>query len=186
MTVFFDKARTRWRYDFQLYDVRHARECMAPDGSRATSRRAATEIEAEAKRMARMAPKQPRSADLTLAQVMNDLTEIWQKKRGWSDRKRMVREILEFFGPATCMRDIDGARIQDYIAFAQTQPLRVWNSGPSESAGKGSWKQHPSGAARGAATVNRYLPVLRAAFKRAYHPGRHHQRRGRSAKAGPT
>jgi integrase len=80
----------------------------------------------------------------------------------------MVRELLQFFGPATAMRDIDGAKIQDYIAFALRQPLRVWVGGPNKSKEENHWAKHPSGRTRSPATVNRYLPLLRAAFKRAY------------------
>lgn len=170
MTVFFDKKRDRWRYDFELGGARYARECLDPTGTPVTSRRAAATIEADAKRQARLAPNAPRSADLTLAQVFNDLTEIWQKQPGWPDRKRMVRELLQFFGPATAMRDIDGATVQDYIAFALRQPLRVWVGGPNrkEEKTERSWSAHPTGKTRSPATVNRYLPLLRAAFNRAY------------------
>jgi len=168
MTVFFDKPRGRWRYDFQLGGARYARECLASDGSPAPSRRAAVTIEAEAKRVARLAPAAPRSADLTLAQVFNDLAELWQKQPGWSDRKRMVRELVQFFGPATAVRDIDGARIQDYISYAQQQPLRVWIAGPGKKDDGKRFAAHPSGKTRSPATVNRYLPMLRAAFRRAH------------------
>jgi integrase len=168
MTVFFDKARKRWRFDFQLRGIRHARECLAPNGDPVTCKRAALESEAEARRLAASSLELSPFAELTLAQIMNDLTEIWQHQTGWADRKRMVREILAFFGHATPIRAIDGARIQDYIAFAQTQPLRVWKGGPSKHGRNDCWSPHPAGTTRGAATVNRYLPVLRAAFKRAY------------------
>jgi integrase len=170
MTVFLDKKRGRWRYDFELGGARYARECLDPAGEPAASKRVASTIEAEAKRQARLVPNAPRSADLTLAQVFNDLTEIWQKQPGWSDRKRMVRELLKFFGPATAVRDIDGATIQDYIAFALRQPLRIWVGGPrqKEKQTEKSWSAHPTGKTRSPATVNRYLPLLRAAFNRAY------------------
>jgi integrase len=168
VTVFLDKKRGRWRYVFELGGARYARECLDTTGSPVTSKRAAVTVEAEAKRIARLTPTGPRSADLTLAQVFNDLSDIWEKQPGWPDRKRMVRELLQFFGAATAMRDIDGAKIQDYIAFALQQPLRVWVGGPEKGKGENHWAAHPSGRTRSPATVNRYLPLLRAAFKRAY------------------
>jgi integrase len=168
VTVFLDKQRGRWRYDFELGGMRYARECLDPTGSPVTSKRAAITVEAEAKRIARLRPTTPRSTDLTLAQVFNDLSEIWEKQPGWPNRKPMVRELLQFFGHATAMRDIDGAKIQDYIAFALRQPLRVWVGGPEISKDGDRWTVHPSGRTRSPATVNRYLPLLRAAFKRAY------------------
>lgn len=170
MTVFLDKKRGRWRYDFELGGARYARECLDAAGIPVTSRRAALTVEAEAKRIIRLAPTAPRSADLTIAQVLNDLTEIWQQQPGWYDRKRMVRELLQFFGPATAVRDVDGAKVQDYIAFALRQPLRVWIGGPSKKNGGIAklWAAHPTGRTRSPATVNRYLPLLRAIFERAY------------------
>lgn len=168
MTVFFDEERQRWRYDFQLEKARYARECLDASGNPVASKRAAQECENEARRLARISPKLIRASDLTFAQVMNDLSEIWQKEPGWDDRRRKVSELVAFFGAETAMRDIDGARIQDYIAFALRQPLRVWKGGPAHRDGKERWAPHPSGKTRAPATVNRYLPLLRAAFKRAY------------------
>lgn len=172
MTVFYDKDRGRWRYDFRLAGTRYARECLNASGEPASSRRAAIDIEAEAKRQARIAPKLPRANEITFIQVMNDLSEGWMRRPGWNDRQRMVKELVAFFGPATPMRDIDGARIQDYITFALSKPLRVWKGGPSASGPKNEtaarWKAHPTGRTRSPSTVNRYLPLLRAAFERAY------------------
>jgi len=58
--------------------------------------------------------------------------------------------------------------IQDYVAFTLKQPLRVWKGGPAKSEDEDCWAPHPSGKTRAPATVNRYLPLLRAAFRRAY------------------
>ena len=170
MTVYFRKDRDRWYYGFMLAGVRYARECLDPAGNPATSRRGALDSEAEAKRQARLAPKLPRASDLTFAEVMNALTEGWQRQPGWKDRRPMVRELLEFFGHATPMRDIDGARIQDYITFALARPVRIWTGGPTRkpSALTQAWTDHPKGRTRSPARVNRYLPLIRAAFERAY------------------
>jgi hypothetical protein len=56
VTVFLDKKRGRWRYDFELGGARYARECLDPTGSPVTSKRAAITVEAEAKRIARLTP----------------------------------------------------------------------------------------------------------------------------------
>jgi integrase len=168
MTVFFDKARGRWRYDFQVGGLRYAKECVDEAGVPAASRRAALAIESEARRGARIAPKLPRASDLTFAQVMDALTETWMREKSWPDRKPMVRELVAFFGAATPIRSIDGAKVQDYIAFALQQPLMVWKGGPRKAADAAKFKPHPAGRTRSAARVNRYLPLLRAAFDRAY------------------
>lgn len=169
MTAFFDKARGRWRYDFELAGTRYARECVDSAGQPVTSKRAAQDCENEARRVARTASRLPRSADLTFAQVVNDLSDIWKNEPGWPDRQRKARELVQFFGAATAMRDIDGAQVQDYLAFAIRQPLKVWTGGPKrEPEREDLWKPHPSGRTRSPATVNRSLPLLRAIFKRAY------------------
>jgi len=170
MTVFFDKARGRWRYDFELGGIRHAQECRGPDGKPVSSRRGALDAEAEVKRIARIAPKLPRVNDLMIGDVMNALSEGWMRQPRWAERQRMVRELLDFFGPATPMRGIDGARIQDYITFALSQPLMVWRGGPTKTPGAlvERWRPHPQGKMRSPARVNRYLVLLRAAFDRAY------------------
>lgn len=170
MTVFFDKTRGRWRYDFQVGGMRHAQECRDATGVAVTSRRGATDAEAEAKRIARMVPKLARAGDLTLAEVMNALSDGWAARAGWRERQKMVKEVLDFFGPATPMRAIDGSRIQDYVTFAQNQPIMVWIGGPISEPGALArrWSPHPAGKTRSPARVNRYLPLLRAAFDRAH------------------
>lgn len=177
MTVFYDKERCRWRYDFQIGSQRYARECLNSRGDPVASKRAAQDCENEARRIAKLLPKLPRAPELTFGQIVNDLSNGWKDRRGWHDRKHMVREIVQFFGAATLIRDIDGARIQDYVAFAQRQPLMVWIGGPLASSTKiKQWKPHPSGKTRSAARVNRYLPILRAIFERAYNTRDSHTR----------
>ncbi len=172
MTVFFDQARGRWRYDFQLAGARHARECADAAGNPVTSRRAAVDAEAEAKRQARMAPKLPRSADLTVAEVVNDLCEKYKREPEWPNKQRQAREVLAFFGPATAMRDIDGARCQDLVVHLLAQPVMIWHGGSSrkrtDPAAEKYWKPAPAGRTRTNSTVNRTLPFVRAMFQRAY------------------
>lgn len=170
MTVYFDECRGRWRYNFRLAGKRYAKECRGPDGEPVASRRAAIEAEAEAKRYARIAGKLPRAGDLTLAEVMNALTEAWQRRADWPERQKMVLELLNFFGHATPMRAIDGARIQDYVTFALAQPVRVWTGGPTKYPGAlvRTWADNPTGRTRSPARVNRYFPILRAALERAF------------------
>lgn len=172
MTVFFDEARKRWRYDFQLAGVRYAKECTDAGGNPVTSRRAAQNSENEARRLAKIGPKLTRATDLTLARVINDLSEKWIREADWQNKQRYAREIVAFFGADTLIRDIDGARIQDYITFAVNQPVMIWTGGANrrrdnEQADR-FWKPHPQGKTRGPATANRYLPLLRMAFDRAY------------------
>ena len=172
MTVFFDKVRGRWRYDFQLAGVRHARECLDAAGEPVTGRRAAVAVEAEAKRVAGMAPKLPRANDMTVAEVINKLAETWLGTPEWANKQRQAREILAYFKPETAMRDVDGAMIQDFVSAAVNQPVMIWTGGSKKKrtapdAAK-YWKPDPKGRKRSYSTVNRTLPLLRSMFVRAY------------------
>lgn len=172
MTVWFDEARGRWRYNFMIAGVRYARECVDAAGVPVTSRRAAIEAEAEAKRIAKIAPKLPRANDLTVAQVYDRLTDDWVKEADWPNKKRYVREILDFFKPETAVRDIDEAKLADFRTHLASQPLMIWTGGALRQRtapdAERFWKPHPSGKLRGAATVNRYMPAVRAMFDRAW------------------
>lgn len=171
MTVYFRKDRGRWYYNFVVNGARHARECAYEDGSPVSCKRDAVEAEARARAAAKMGPKLPRATDLTFGEVMNALADGWMLKPDWdADRKPMVIELLDFFGRATRMRDIDGAKLQDYVTFSLSRPLMVWKGGPNKKdrPDPGLWKPHPSGAMRSPARTNRYLVLLRAAFARAF------------------
>lgn len=172
MTVFFNKARKRWQYEFQLAGVRQSRFCFDPDGNPVTSRRAALDAEAEAKRQARMGPKLPSAAALTLAQVINDLSEGWVLTPEWPNKKRVAADVLAFFKPETAIRDISAALVQDFIVDQLKKPIMIWTGGANRKKDGPDadrfWKPHPKGKQRTNATVNRALPLLRAVFQRAY------------------
>lgn len=171
MTIFFDKARGQWSYDFQRAGIRYRGRCFTETGKKVTSRRQALMIEAEARTRAKVAGKYPRAGDLTLIQVLSALSEGWQNQRNWDSKKLQVREILEYFGPETPMRNIDGAKVQDYITQSVNQTRRVWHGGPQKCSAdtpQTLWSPATGGKKRKAATVNRSLCILRAAFKRAF------------------
>lgn len=171
MTVFFDKARGQWCYDFQLNGERHRGRCFDAAGEKVTSRRGAAAIEAEARTRAKIAGKVPSTNALTLLQVVTALSQTWQHAADWPNKRRYAREILSFFGPNTPMRAIDGARIQDLIAHLASQPRQVWTGGSrrrDDPHADEFWKPDPKGRTRSPATVNRYLPVLRMALERAH------------------
>ncbi len=152
MTIWFDKARKRWRYDFELQGVRYAKECADAAGNPVANRRAAQDAENDARKVARMIGKIPRAPELTFAQVLSSLSEHWMTTADWPNKQRYARELLAFFGGETLMRDIDGARIQDYIAFAMKQPRMVWIGGSSRKRDAADaqkfWRADPHGRTR--------------------------------------
>lgn len=169
MTVYYNHDRQRWMYNFVRGGKRYAGYCLDADGKPVSSRNAARQAEGVTKRRAAVEPRLVRPGELTLAQVMGDLKPVWKKQAGWPNRKRYMREVLTFFGPATAVSAIDEARIQDYASFALTQPIVTWQGGPhrdpADDENEKFWKATKK--TRRPATVNLYLAVVRAAIKRA-------------------
>lgn len=172
MTVFFDKVRGQWCYDFQLAGVRHRGRCFDATGKKVTSRRGAVAIEAESRTRAKIAGKLPKASELTLLQVITALSQTWQHAPDWPNKRRYAREILAFFGPTTPMRMIDGAKIQDYKRVALEAPVMVWRGSSEhqmdEARAAEKYLKPTTKRTRGVVSVNRSLQVLRAVFKRAY------------------
>jgi integrase len=171
MTVFWNKARERWQYEFQQDRVRHSKFCFTPSGAPATSKREAMAAEAEAKKRAKIGPKLPRAADLTVAEIFNALCDGWINTHDWRHKQRIVKELIQFFGAGTPVREIDGARLQDYFTFAVTKLVMVWAGGKRDRTAPENeryWKPHPKRKCRANSSINQHLPVMRAFFARAY------------------
>lgn len=167
MTVFFDKSRNRWRFDFELKGVRHQGYCLDGAGEPVASKSAARQAEGVARRKAAIAGKVADPRAVTIGQVVASMLPRWKASATWSDKKRQARELLQFFGPSTPVRDIDADRIHAYTDFALAQPIRIWLQGPGreDAPPASAWKA--SGRTRSAATVNRYLSLLRQILTRA-------------------
>lgn len=169
MTVYWNKSRKRWMYDFERAGTRYAGYCVDAFGKAVKSEAAARQAEAVAKHKAELAPKLPAGDDVTIAMVMADLVRRWRIKPSWRNRKLHVGEILAHFGHDTPIRSIDGAGIENYITRSLTQATRRWHGGPlrdpSDPVNDRFWTY--SGPPRSPATVNLYLTVLRQVLERA-------------------
>lgn len=172
MTVFQHHRTKNWNYNFTLDGNRYSRECRDANGLPVTNRRAALACEAEARRIASIAPKLARADELTLVQVIDGLSVSWAGTKDADNKDRYARTLMEFFKPRTPVREMTSPeRIQAYIKHVQTMPVLVWTGGTgmrrdTKEAEK-FWKK-VKGKRRGAATVNRYLPMLRGVFKSAF------------------
>lgn len=168
MTVFLNKQRGRWSYDFWFQGQRFQGYCLDAKGEPVTSKSAARQAEGVAKRRAAMAPKVADPREMTIGQVVASLQPRWMRSATWPDRQRQAREIVAFFGSRTPMREI-GARVNDYIEFSLSQRVRVWMGGPGKDRDDESlrelWKD--TGRTRSAATTNRHLSLLRQIVGRA-------------------
>lgn len=171
MTIYYNRARGRWVYDFRRGGQRFAGyaddlETREP----ATSRRKAESIEALLKAQADAALKAEAKAQardllnpvgFTLAQAMAYYAEHRGKtRRTWEDGiKRKIRELLDWFGPATVVEKLTVARVREYIAWSRDQDVRRYMGGPLQGGDARSL-----GRKRAARTVNGYLVTLRAAL----------------------
>lgn len=169
MTVYLDKLRKRWRFDFELRGVRHSGYCLDALGEYVTSKSAARQAEGVARRKAEIAPKLPDAGQIALAQVMADLTPLWKQQAHWENKKRYMRELLAFFGAETAIASIGDGRVQDFVIHLRTTPMRAWVGGPSRDPAAPEnarfWKS--TGKPRAPATCNLYLGMLRQIFDRA-------------------
>ncbi len=166
MTVYYNRARRRWAFHFQLAGKRHSGYALERDGTPCTSARAAAGAEARARAAAEIAPKLPRGEHYALAQAFADLMPAWQRQDDWPNKQRYMRDLIGFFGAATPVIAIDDGEIRRYIEFAYAAPLKIWCGGPlrdSSAAGNARfWRD--SSRHRSAATINLYLKTLKLAI----------------------
>jgi integrase len=171
MSIWYDKPRNRWRYDFKSGGQRFAGMAIDP----VTGKPAVTKTEAkliinalrvhaarEGKHTA-----MPRSGAFTLAMAMG---EVLQRVGGKGDElqyKKYVREFLDFYGPATPIVSITKARIQDYIDWALKQKINIYIGGPRKQKSDNR-KLRAGSRMRSANTVKRHLNALRKAFEIAH------------------
>lgn len=169
MTVYFDKRREKWCYDFWRNKVRYAGYCLDEHGKPARSERAAEEVEKVEQRKVTTAAKVPSVAALTIAQAFADLTPTWELLPCWTNRHRYVKEIINFYGLDMRVADFDAGEVERYRAFCITRPLLVWKGGPhrdaNDPANVGFW--HPTKKTRGPNTANLYLGPLRMVLEHA-------------------
>lgn len=169
MTVYFNKARKRWTYDFQINGVRHQNYCLDAQGEPVTNKSAAKQAEGVAKRLATIAPKLPQGAAITLRMVIADLLSRWQREKEWANKQRNSREIVDYFGAATPITAITDDRIHRYVDFCVSQTVKVWTGAqkaPRDTPeAEKFWRD--TGKPRTPATVNRRLATLRQILEHA-------------------
>lgn len=172
MTVYLDKARKIWLYDFWLAGRRHKAQCRHEDGSLVTSRRQALAIQEKVRVNLRSAAARAVQLDVsnyTLAEAIAARGEEAKRLKNFHDIRGMLSEILDFFGPETPLAHV-ATRWREFRAHCSEQPVRKWRGGPKQSgqklASKGSlWSQQ--NRVRSPARVNRYLDQFSAILRLA-------------------
>lgn len=168
MSVYLNKTRKVWVYDFQINNNRYAGDCIDRDGKpvkNKTQARAAEEIikvrvrEGAKKR----APSHP--GTFTFAEICAHYLEELQNKADLKNIETYITELLDYFGAAADLRDIDELTIENYRLFAMAQRKKIYIGKKDGS------RQYKNGnALRAPKTVNAYLQTIdRAwnAFRRA-------------------
>ena len=171
MSVYFNKRRAKWMYDFEVGGRRVVGYCPDSNGLPVQSRRSANEAEGVAKRKTHIAPTPMAASDLTFAEAVASLTHSWVDQSDATNKDRYAKELLQFFGPSTPIRLIGDIRVQEYIRFTRGRPLLIWAGGPTrkpdDPKNKRFWKAPQKPKSRSPATINQYLNLLRQIFAQA-------------------
>lgn len=179
MTVWFDKARGRWRYHFEHEKQRHTGYCLDPAaGAEPRTKTEAKAIERQIRAAIEVAKSaaptpelegEPAKPAYTLAQAM----AAWMPRKAkggahWKNQLTYMRELLEFFdGGAKALLEVTEAEIWRYIEWARLQPVMIWVGGnmtPAQATERGIdeaklWRK--TDRLRVDSTINRYLNVMR-------------------------
>lgn len=164
MSVFFDRDRQVWRYDFQYRGKRYAKECVHPITNEiARNKTEATDIEefirANEKEKHRANPtvKTSHGGAFTLANA----AEIYLSRGSlgsttMTNRMADVKEVLHFFGADSAIVSIDTVRVSAYVKWTADGGL-----GRTSKSGTHRAPRNPS-------TVNRITSTLRTLFTIAH------------------
>lgn len=175
MTVSFDTARKRWRYDFRYRKERKHGYCIDPKtGAHARNKTEAKAIE-DAIRVAVRNDTSYRPAAATgyaIEQCFATYLKTLKNRGGFIHARDHVAEFLrqDAFRPGRLVSEITDQDILDYIEWALDQRVAIWMGGPRSTAAA---KRDPRNfkqldRKRSRASVNRYLDTLRAALKLAH------------------
>lgn len=178
MTVYFSRQRNRWLYNFTLNGERHSAYCVDPESgahaaNRSEAKRIETLIRARAIKDGAAAQRQP-AGNYSLAEAFAAYAARREGSRSWSNQRGYMQELLDFFGPATPVTDIDEAFIWRYVRHARQQPRMIYVRGPKAAGAPGAgnrgalFRPAVPPVMRSDSTINRYLDALRAALDVAH------------------
>ena len=172
MTVYRDKVKGVWIYDFWLHGRRYKSLCRGEDGKPVSSRRRALAVQERVRVGLRSQTMQgaPFVANIyTLAEAVVARAEEAKRLKNFRDIRGMLSEILDFFGPETPLANV-ATRWREFRTHCSEKSIRKWCGGPKQNRQKpgsrGSlWSEQNRG--RSPARVNRYLDQLSAILRLA-------------------
>lgn len=167
MSLWYDKTRHRWRYDFVMRGQRFAGVAMDPVTGKPALTRTEAKIVVNALRVHAAEEVKgialPRGDAFTLAMAMAEVGERMAGKAEEKKYRKYIREFLHFYGPATPIASIGTASIQEYVDWALKQRVDVYVGGPRKQK-SGNLKTKQGVRTRSPSTVKRHLNALRKAF----------------------
>ena len=168
MTVFFNKERQKWSYDFQYSGERYQGYCVHPkEKTLARNKTEARKIEEIIKgnvKKSDIPQKELVAANTTEFTLAEAFAYYLKRKKGDSDFqnvKTRVLELLDFFGHSTSMRSLTESEVERYKDFAKLQPAKKY-IGKDED-GNPKYKDQPH--MRSARTINDYLQIIPRAYR---------------------
>ncbi len=177
MTVFNDKRRNRWSYDFRYEGQRYSGYCVNEEsGEPARNRKQALAIEEALKVRLRSgsAINSEHLHEYTVAECFSNWLDSLGNQANRHNAEDHVREFLSRpeFNPTKLLAHVSDLDIERYIQWAQQQPLKIYLGGPNARSAEKRQKQglslwRESDRLRSNSTVNHYLATLKAAFNYA-------------------
>lgn len=175
MTVFFDKDRGYWRYDFRYKKERYHGPCV----DKATSQHARNKTEAkhieDAIRVSiRNHPESKAGAPrgYSYAQAFATYLKTLTGRGGFKSARDHIAEFLQRpqFRPERLITETSDKDIQDYIDWARQQPVMIYLGGPAKKGDVRTGRElyKALDRKRSDASINRYLDTLRAVYKLAH------------------
>lgn len=175
MTVFYDDARGRWRYDFESNKQRYFGYCVDPaSGEHARNKTEAKRIEDAIRVSIRNNPESPAGAarGYSYAQAFATYLKTLTGRGGFTSARDHIAEFLKQnqFRPDRLITDTSDQDIRDYIDWARQQPVMIYLGGPAKKnqAKTGRELYKALDRNRTDSSINRYLDTLRAVFKLAH------------------
>lgn len=176
MSVYLNKQRGKWLYNFERGGKRYSAYCVDDQGRDVKTKRAAEACEARIRREVEKALKiSPQGIVVvgayTVEQMFADyVVQHAGQLRSWhTNMKCYVKELLDFFGRPTAATSLSVEDVERFISHSRSQPRVVYIGGPRKG-GASATRDGPK--LRTDSTTNRYLTTLRAAINWAVGHGK--------------
>lgn len=172
MSIYWNAQREKWCYAFNVNRERFTGYCDHPETKEhATAKRDAQKIEIliKAEIQKRLdsgeTAKEEKPVNLpkggfTFAEPIAFHVEQMKGRASYASVRSYAKELLEFFGPATPMQDIED-RLYEYIEFSKKQKVRVFKG--RDKNGKNLYQEKDE--FRSPKSINEYLKFLTKAFR---------------------